>query len=52
MRKKKKKNGKNFKRQKPKVLVLKLDPSWQNSKVNLFLDLTKDKTFWKVGGTI
>jgi hypothetical protein len=43
MRKKKKKNGKNFKRQKQKALVLKLDP--------LFVNL-KDKHYWKIGGTI
>ena len=43
MRKKNKKNGKNFKKQKPKVLVLKLDP--------LLIDI-KNKHLWKVGGTI
>ena len=43
MRKKKKKDGKNFKKKKQKVLVLKLDP--------LLINI-KDKHFWKVGGTI
>ena len=43
MKKKKKKGGKNSKRQKPKVLVLKLEPSLIN---------IKDKHYWKVGGTI
>ena len=41
--KEKKKGGKNSKRQKPKVLVLKLEPS---------LISLKDKHYWKVGGTI
>ena len=43
MRKKKKQNGKNYKKPKPTVLVLKLDP--------LLSDL-KNKHYFKIGGTI
>ena len=43
MKNKRKKNGKNFKKQKPKVLVLKLDPL----SINI-----KDKYYFKIGGTI
>ena len=42
MKKRKKKGGKNSKRQKPKVLVLKLEP--------LLINI-KDKHYWKVGAT-